>query len=190
MRAFLNRLYTYSGYSAAGFIVAICTLVMLQVFLNIINRLTLWLYDVTIGNIPSYTALTGYCLAAASFLALAYTFRQGEHIRVTLLFQYMPPLLKKICDLLSLTIACCLSSYLTYYMAALVHESYIYNDVTTGIVVIPLWILQAFLLCGLSIFTLALWDDCICFLSGRRLSYQKNKHFLSSETKTPKTRGS
>jgi TRAP-type C4-dicarboxylate transport system permease small subunit len=29
----------------------------------------------------------GYCMAAAGFLALAYTFKHGEHIRVTLIIE-------------------------------------------------------------------------------------------------------
>ena len=171
MRPALNSLYRLSGYGAAGCIFMICAIVIVQVSLNLINGILLSLFGIIIGNIPSYTDFTGYFLAAASFLALAYTFREGEHIRVTLALQYVPKPIQTILEGTSLFIAASLTSYLTYYMALLVHESYIYGDVSSGMVPMPLWFLQSFLLIGLLILTIALWDDISRFLRGKRPSY-------------------
>ena len=171
MRSALNHLYRLSGYGAAGCVFIICAIVIVQVLLNLINGILLSLFGVIIGNIPSYTDFTGYFLAAASFLALAYTFREGEHIRVTLALQYVPKPIQTLLEGFCLLVAASFTSYLSFYMALLVHESYIYEDVSGGMVPMPIWFLQSFLLIGLLILTIALWDDISRFLRGKRPSY-------------------
>ncbi|NNK14741.1 MAG: TRAP transporter small permease, partial [Desulfofustis sp.] len=91
MRKFLDSLYLASGWAAAFFIAAICSLVVAQVCLNLIDRISGLITGTAIGlTIPSYADFTGFFLAAASFLALAHTLRQGAHIRVTLLISHLP----------------------------------------------------------------------------------------------------
>ena len=78
----LDRLYDAAGYLAAGAIVA-----DLLPWSALRSRST---PQSRIGGagwsatIPSYADLSGFLLAAASFLALAHTLRRGAHIRVTL----------------------------------------------------------------------------------------------------------
>ena len=61
MRSILNGLYKVSLNAAAGFIVAICAVVMAQVFLNLIDRLSSVFFGGAIGlTIPSYADFTGF----------------------------------------------------------------------------------------------------------------------------------
>ena len=97
MRKLLDSLYLASGWAAACFIGAICTLVVAQVGLNLIDRVAGLATGTAIGlTIPSYADFTGFFLAAASFLALAHTLRQGGHIRVTLLISHLPDRLARL----------------------------------------------------------------------------------------------
>lgn len=88
MRRVLDTLYRAAGGLAALFILAIVVLVFAQVGLNLADKITVGLTGKGLGvTIPSYADFTGFFLAAASFLALAYTLRAGGHIRVSLVTQ-------------------------------------------------------------------------------------------------------
>ena len=78
MRILLDKLYTGAGIIAGSCIVLITLMILAQ----IVGR---WFGVI----IPSTEDFSGYLLSAASFLALAYTFRQGGHIRVTLLIHLL-----------------------------------------------------------------------------------------------------
>ncbi len=106
MRKFLDSLYLASGWAAACFIGAICTLVVAQVGLNLIDRVAGLVTGTAIGlTIPSYADFTGFFLAAASFLALAHTLRQGGHIRVTLVISHLPGRVARLFEFWSIFIA-------------------------------------------------------------------------------------
>lgn len=78
MRRVLDTLYRAAGGLAALFILAIVVLVFAQVGLNLADKITVGLTGKGLGvTIPSYADFTGFFLAAASFLALAYTLRAG-----------------------------------------------------------------------------------------------------------------
>lgn len=173
MRRALNWVYTFSGWLAAACIALICLLVVAQVILNIIDRIS----TLTTGNalglsIPSYADFTGFLLAAASFLALAWTLRQGGHIRVSLVTSHLPVGIQKIFDGLALAVAFAITSYFTWYMAALVWESWSYHDLSSGMVPIPLWIPQMPMLIGLFILSLALLDDLVAVIQRKKPSWE------------------
>src|SRR6266403_679663 len=73
MRAALELLYRGSGLLGGFFLVAIAALTAAQ----IVGR--------SLGFAAySFDDFAGFCLAATSFLGLAWTFREDEHIRMTL----------------------------------------------------------------------------------------------------------
>ena len=113
MRAILDHLYRWSGYLAAACITFICLIVSAQVVLNLLTRISGGRIN---WFIPSYTDFAGYALAAASFLALAYTLTQGGHIRVTLVVGRMGPRWRKGAELFSLILAALLSGAATWFM--------------------------------------------------------------------------
>lgn len=172
MRALLDNLYRWSGALAAAFIVAICLVVAAQVMLNLIDRLATLFTGGAIGlTIPSYSDFTGFFLAAASFLALAYTLRAGGHIRVSLLLQHLPPRARRLAEFWSVGLAALTSGYFAWYTARLTYESFIYNDLSPGMVAVPIWIPQAAMLVGLAVLTIALVDEFVGLCRGREPSY-------------------
>src|SRR5437016_9385219 len=74
MRRALDLLYKGSGFLAGFFLVAIAVLSAAQIAAR---ELGFAAY--------SYDDFAGFCLAASSFLGLAYSFREHEHLRMTLL---------------------------------------------------------------------------------------------------------
>ena len=69
----LNKLYKYSGYIAAIFLI----LVAVFILIGISSRI----FGFYIRGLAEYS---GYCMASASFFALAFIFVEGGHIRITL----------------------------------------------------------------------------------------------------------
>ncbi len=155
IRKALDSLYISSGAIASLLIAGICLLVCTQVLSNLITRFGGLSINLTI---PSYADFAGYMLAAASFLALAYTLTQGGHIRVNLLLTRLPTRAKWISEIFSFCACAFVSGYVTFYMGRLCLESYKFGDLSPGIVAIPIWIPQCFVLVGMIIFTVALID--------------------------------
>ncbi|RLQ89172.1 TRAP transporter small permease [Notoacmeibacter ruber] len=155
MRQALDRLYNFSGALAAASLCLICILVCIQVFFNLLTRTGLFGINLTV---PSYADFAGYLLAAASFLALAYTLTRGGHIRVTLLTGLMGRRTSLAFEILALAFCAACAAAASWYVALLAHESWEFGDVSSGIVVIPLFIPQLAVLGGLVIFTIALVD--------------------------------
>jgi len=172
LRKILNGLYLASGWLAAVFLAAICLLVVCQVCLNLIDRLSTLITGTAIGlTIPSYADFTGFFLAAGSFLALAYTLRQGGHIRVSLVISLLNSRIRHIFEVWCILLATAVTIYFTWYTFSLARESYTYNDLSPGMIAVPLWIPQSAMLLGLVVLTIALLDELVCALLGRTPSY-------------------
>jgi len=181
VRRILDRLYTWSGYIGAGFIAAICAVVFAQVVLNAIDRVAKILTGSAIGlTIPSYSDFTGFFLTAASFFALAYALREGAHIRVTLVIQHTTGKLRQTIEFLCVLLALSVAVYFCWYTVLLTYESYTYNDLSSGIIAVPIWIPQSSMVLGLAVLSIALLDDLITILRGGHPSYfDKGENLLA-----------
>ncbi|MCF6306008.1 MAG: TRAP transporter small permease [Rhodobacteraceae bacterium] len=164
MRRILDTLYKLAGAIAALSILGICLVVSTQVMLNIVARIggPGWSY-----TLPSYADFSGFFLATASFMALAYTLRAGGHIRVNLLVGALPRRPRWLFELLALAIGAMMAGYATYYAALLLEESHRYGDMSTGIIAIPLWIPQISMVAGLGLLTVAFVDTLVEALIAR-----------------------
>ncbi len=187
MRRYLDGLYRLSGAISACFIVAITVLVFAQVLLNIVDRLSSLMTGSAIGlSISSYADFTGFFLAAASFFALAYTLREGGHIRVTLFIQHTPPRLRRIIEFWCVGLATAVSIYFAWYTGLLVMEAYEYNDLSSGMIPVPLWIPQSGMLVGLIVLSIALIDELFGLCSGADPSYHnKGENLLEDKEPIP-----
>jgi len=172
MRALLDGLYRASGALAAFFLVAIALVVLLQVGANLVDALIKAFGGEPIGLvIPSYAEFAGFFLAAASFLALAYTLRAGGHIRVALVLQRLGSGARHAAELWCVAAGAAISAYFTWYAWGLVLESIEFGDLSPGIVPVPLWIPQSAMALGLAVLAIALVDELVSLLRGGAPSY-------------------
>ncbi len=186
MRKFLDKLYDFSGYGAALFILAICLVVMAQVTLNLSDNIAKYITGEAIGlTIPSYADFTGYFLAAASFMALAHTLKSGGHIRVTLLLQILSQKNQRLFEIWCLVVAASMAIFFTVNIALLLYESFIYNDLSPGIIAIPIWIAISPMLLGMAILAIALVDETLIVIKGNEPSYAgKGENLLGNDNST------
>lgn len=188
MRRWLDKVYTTSGWLAAGCIALICLLVVVQVFLNLLDRLSALVSGSAIGlTIPSYADFTGFLLAAASFLALAYSLREGAHIRVILVVDRLPKSAKRGVEIWCLGFATTVSAYFTWYTGKLTFESYMYHDLSSGMIAVPIWIPQAVMLYGLVVLSVALFDELVIVIRGGTPAYAEKGENLLAENRLQKS---
>lgn len=136
----LHKLYLFSGYVASFFLILIAILIVL----SILTRT----FDFYIAGLNEYS---GYCLAAASFFGLAYTFEAGGHIRITLFIEKMSKKTKSIFEIWCLTAASIFSGFLSYYLIKMTYTSYLFEERSEGADGILLWPAQITLAIGSSL---------------------------------------
>ncbi len=162
MRKALDALYLFAGYAAGAFLIIIFLLMMA---LSVGREINL--------NVPSGDDFTAWSLVAMAFLGLAHTFKHGEMIRVGLLLDRLSGRLKQGAEIFSLSIAIAFIGYFTFQAGKLTHDSWRFLDMSQGVIVIPLWIPQTGLVVGLAILLIALIDELVIVLQGRRPTYEK-----------------
>jgi len=160
----LDRLFLWSGYLAGIFLVAIGILVVAQIVARFLNT-----------QLPSVDEFAGYCLAASSFLGLAYSFRSGAHIRVTLVTDKLSSNAQRIVLTLALLFALVMIGVWAYNAIYLTYESWLYDEMSTGIIKYPIWIPQISMALGIVLFCLALLEDLINVVMGRAPNFEKNR---------------
>ena len=121
-------------------------------------------------NVPGTDAYAGYCMAAAGFLALAHTLKRGEHIRVTLILEHLPPGPQRALELCALGVATLLSALFAYYSVRLSSQSWDFHDVSTGNDATPLWIPQMSMALGAVVLCIAFVDELVLEWRGARLA--------------------
>ncbi len=151
----LNRLYTACGYIGAGFLI----LLMCFVLGSILTRL----FGVYVGGL---TEFSGYAMAAASFFALAFTFRDGGHIRVTMLIVNLAPGPRRMMEIFCLAVATVFTIYLAYNMSVQTYFSYIFDERSEGGDAILLWIPQVATSIGSAVLVVAVLHALIKTIAG------------------------
>ena len=157
MRKLLDALYDGAAWLAALFMIALLIAVLLSIGGREFNF-----------HVKGTDAYAGYFMAAAGFLALAHTFKRGEHIRVTLLLGALPPRWRRAMELWALACSSVLAGVLAFYAARLVWQSRAFNDISTGNDATPLWIPQIGMAVGTLILLIAFVDEFVLALKGKR----------------------
>ncbi|MDO6562030.1 TRAP transporter small permease [Amphritea sp. 1_MG-2023] len=170
MRSLLNKLYLASGYLSGGCIVLITLIITAQIVARLFGFI-----------VPSAEDFSGYALAAATFFGLAYTFREGGHIRVTLVIQRWRKGGRYYQELLVLLLALALVSFMSFYAVHMVWESYIFEEVSSGYVSVPIWLPQVPVALGILMLNIAVVDDVIALLRRQSPSYQVYETALQLE---------
>ena len=151
---------TLRNYFIAGVVVLIpigFTLYLTKILIGISSRI----FGFYIRGLAEYS---GYCMAAASFFALAYTFVEGGHIRITLFFEKLSGLKKKIVEIWCLSVASLFSGYLAFYFIKMLIISYKFQERSEGADEILIWIPQTSVAIGSTIFFISVIHQLILII--------------------------
>ncbi len=174
MRATLNAIYTGSGLLAGFFLVAIGVMSLLQIVGRLLGIAA-----------SSYDEVAGYCMAASSFLGLAWTLRCNEQIRMTLVINHTKGATRRGLEIVCLVFGVAMTGYFAWASVAMVLTSYRLNDVSQGLVPITLWIPQSGMALGLVILVIAFVDDLLVVVAGGVPSYEVAAAKAPADAKTP-----
>jgi len=146
----LNKLYKFSGYIAAIFLIFVAVFILIGISSRI--------FGFYIRGLAEYS---GYCMASASFFALAFTFIEGGHIRITLFLEKLSGHKKKIVEIWCLTVASFFSGYLAFYFIKMLIISFKFQERSEGADEILIWIPQTSLAIGSTIFFISVFHQFI-----------------------------
>jgi TRAP-type C4-dicarboxylate transport system permease small subunit len=158
---FLDRLYDAAGAAAAVCLASIAVVMLAQAAMRELGMLFRGADDIV-----------AWLCAASAFLALGYTFRHGELVRVGLLIGRLPARVRRHVETLCLLAALTFVAYTTWAAARFAYESWQFEEVAQGLIQIPIWIPQSCFVLGAAVFLVAVLDELMLHLSGRRTAYQ------------------
>lgn len=167
IRRLLDGLYLLAGWLAGLFLIAIFLMMMAM---SLGRELGI--------NVKSGDDITSWLMAATSFLGLAHTFKSGEMIRVGLLTERLTGRTKQIFELFALVIAAGFIGYFAWYAVNMTYTSWVFDEMSQGVLVIPIWIPQVGFTAGLIILFIAIVDELVHVALGNKPRY---------ETEPPKT---
>lgn len=170
LRKVLDGLYLFAGYLAGLFLVAIFVLMMI---LSAGRPLGI--------NLPAGDDFAAWCMAATAFLGLAHTFRHGEMIRVGLLIDLFEGRTRRAIEIACLIVGCGFIGYFAYHAMVMNYQTWQFNDMSTGVIVVPLWIPQLGYSGGLVILLIAFVDELVHVLTGHDPRYEKPKPQTAEE---------
>ena len=152
----LKNLYKFSGYIAAFFLI----LVAIFILTGIASRI----FGFYIRGLAEYS---GYSMAASSFLALAYTFGEKGHIRITLFLEKAKNKFRKILEIWCFVAASFFSGLLSYYFIKMLIISIKFRERSEGADEIYIWIPQLSVAIGSTIFFICIFHNLILLLTKR-----------------------
>jgi len=161
LRRFLDRLYAASGALAAICLASIAALMLLQAGMREFGLLLRGADDIV-----------AWVCAASAFLALGYTFRRGELVRVSLLLEHLAPKARFAAEAIALGVALLFAGYLLYAVTRFVYESWKFGEVAQGLIQIPIWLPQMSLVVGALVLFIAVLDEFVVLLGGGTPSYR------------------
>ena len=157
----LDWIFHAAGVLSAVLLAAIAALT----FVQIVGR--------SLGYLVSTgVEFAGFCMAASIFLAMAWTLRSGGHIRVTLFVQRLGPGARRIVEIWCLAAASLAVALFAYSAVMMTWDSWRFEDVSVGMVPVPLWIPQSAMALGLVLFEVALIEQLVLVLRGREPTYR------------------
>jgi TRAP-type C4-dicarboxylate transport system permease small subunit len=162
MRTFLDRLYAWSGYAAGLCLILIFVMMM---FMSLGRQFGL--------NIPAGDDFVSWLMAAMGFLGLAHTFKKGEIIRMGLVIENTHGTLRRIMEILALIIGTAIIAYFCWHASVMTYHSWKFNDLSNGVIAIPMWLPQSAFAIGTLALLIALLDELVVVLRGGWPSYAK-----------------
>jgi TRAP-type C4-dicarboxylate transport system permease small subunit len=156
LRTVLDTLYRGCALLAGLFMVALLVSVCLQIAGGLFGF-----------YLRGTDAMAGYFMAASIFLALPYTLKAGDHIRVTLVLQRLDGPARRGMEVFCLVAAVLLSGFFAWYSVRQCWLSYLFKEMSQSDDRAPLWVPQIGMAVGTVMLFVAFLEALIDELLGR-----------------------
>ena len=155
---FLKSTYKISGYIAAIFLI----LVALFILTGISSRI----FGFYIRGLAEYS---GYSMGASSFFALAYTFYDKAHIRITLFIEKIESKKRRFAEIWCLSVGSFFSGFMAYYFIKMVIISLKFEERSEGADEILIWIPQSSLAIGSFVFFICVFHHLVFSILDKKI---------------------
>ena len=155
---FLKFTYKISGYIAAIF------LILVAVF--ILTGISSRIFGFYIRGLAEYS---GYSMGASSFFALAYTFYDKAHIRITLFIEKIESKKRRFAEIWCLSVASFFSGFMAYYFIKMVIISIKFEERSEGGDEILIWIPQSSLAIGSFVFFICVFHHLVFSILNKKI---------------------
>ena len=155
---FLKSTYKISVYIAAIF------LVLVAVF--ILTGISSRIFGFYIRGLAEYS---GYSMGASSFFALAYTFYDKAHIRITLFIEKIESKKRRFAEIWCLSVASFFSGFMAYYFIKMVIISIRFEERSEGADEILIWIPQSSLAIGSFVFFICIFHHLVFSILNKKI---------------------
>ena len=155
---FLKSTYKISGYIAAIFLI----LVAIFILTGISSRI----FGFYIRGLAEYS---GYSMGASSFFALAYTFYDKAHIRITLFIEKIESKKRRFAEIWCLSVASFFSGFMAYYFIKMVIISIKFEERSEGGDEILIWIPQSSLAIGSFVFFICVFHHLVFSILNKKI---------------------
>ena len=156
---FLKYIYKISGLIAAIFLI----LVAVFILTGICSRI----FGIYIRGLAEYS---GYSMAASSFFALAYTFYNKAHIRITLFLEKFENKKRRFAEIWCLLVASFFSGFMAYYFIKMVVISIKFEERSEGADEILIWIPQTSLAIGSFVFFICVFHHLVFSILDKKIN--------------------
>lgn len=180
MRRALDTIYSAALWVSAACLAGIALLVGIQLVFRLVDGLLKLIGAPVLGfQILSLAEIAGYTLAGASFMALAPTLKAGAHIRVTMLVSALPGTARRWVESAAFAFSTAVCAYGAWHLINFAWVSYRFNEVSYGVIRVPLFIPQAVMALGAIVLAVALLDETVTVVRNGRASFQHAEDSIS-----------
>ena len=159
INSFFKGIYKISGFIAAIF------LILVAVF--ILTGISSRIFGFYIRGLAEYS---GYSMAASSFFALAYTFYNNSHIRITLFLEKLKNKKRRFLEIWCLSVASFFSGFMAYYFIKMVIISIKFEERSEGADEILIWIPQTSLAIGSFVFFICVFHHLVFSILDKKIN--------------------
>lgn len=160
MRRLLDLLY-----DGAAWLAALC---IFLIFVAMIASSVARMAGIAVAGVDD---VVSWLTAAGAFLAMAHAFRHGDFVRMTLIIESVPVRVRRIMEPVAIIAGLIGTAYAAYWIVVSVRDSWKYQEMTTGLLVMPLWIPQIPFAIGAVLLFIAFVDEIVAVLRGAKPSY-------------------
>jgi TRAP-type C4-dicarboxylate transport system permease small subunit len=160
LRSFLRLTYDLAGTLAAAFVAAIFVVMIVASALRQLGIAAAGTDD-----------LVSWMTAAAAFLGMAHTFRNGDFVRMTLVLDALDAKARHAAEILALIVGVVATGFGSWWVIVSVYESWKFEDMSQGLLVVALWIPQLSFALGAVLLFVAMIEELIRVVQGLKPTY-------------------
>jgi len=180
MRRTLDTIYLCALWMSAACLATIALLVGFQLAFRLVDGFLKLIGAPVLGfQILSLAEIAAYMLAGASFMALAPTLKAGAHIRVTMLMSALSKTARRYVESAAFAVSTAVCAYGAWQLIDFAWVSYRFNEVSYGVIKVPLFIPQAVMALGAVVLVIALFDETVMVIRRGEASFQATEDAIT-----------